>query len=310
MPPIDIAIAGANLETFPSLQIWGWEIAVYLFLGGLTAGLLILSGLAHRGSLGAARGRALTWLGPLLAPVVLTLGMGALFLDLAHKTHVFRFYTTFQVTSPMSWGSWILMLVYPASLLFAWAAWRESGPAGSYYSRRRPFPMLRTIALVNIALGVALGVYTGILLGAFGARPLWNSPVLGPLFLASGVSGAAALLMLLENDGQKREALAKLDARFMGVEALVLGLFFVALATGGAAQRQAMFLFFGGSYTAVFWVGVMFLGMAVPLLLERWQHTGRAQPTMIPPMLVLFGGIALRAIVVLAGQASHWEVSL
>ena len=29
----------------PSLQVWGWEIPVYLFLGGLAAGVLILPAL-------------------------------------------------------------------------------------------------------------------------------------------------------------------------------------------------------------------------------------------------------------------------
>ncbi len=313
MQPIDIDIAGRNAETFPGLQIWGWEIALYLFLGGLTAGLLILSGLAHRKTMGGAGhglGRAKGWLGPVLAPVVLSLGMGALFLDLEHKLHMWRFYTTFQATSPMSWGAWILALVYPASLVFAWAGWSEFGPAGKPLVTGLEFPFRRLLGTVNVVLGVALGVYTGILLGAFGARPLWNSPVLGPLFLASGLSGAAALLMLLEPDAELKHGLSKLDGRLLGVEALVLGLYFLALATGGQAQREAAGLFFGGAYTAVFWIGVMFLGMVVPLLLEKWQQAGRAQVTVIPQVLVLLGGAALRAVLVLAGQASRWEVSL
>ncbi|MBI5084534.1 MAG: polysulfide reductase NrfD [Acidobacteria bacterium] len=141
MQPLDVEIAGKNLETFPSLHIWGWEIAAYLFLGGLTAGLLILSGLAHRRQAGSP-GRAQGWLGPVLAPAVLSLGMGALFLDLAHKLHMWRFYTTFQVTSPMSWGAWILVLVYPASLLFAWAPGRVHG---------HPFGGVRCAAVVELA---------------------------------------------------------------------------------------------------------------------------------------------------------------
>jgi formate-dependent nitrite reductase membrane component NrfD len=94
------------------------------------------------------------------------------------------------------------------------------------------------------------------------------------------------------------------------VEALILALYFLALATGGQAQREAAQLFFGGPFTAVFWLGVMFLGMAMPLLLERWQQAGKAQATIIPPVMILLGGAALRAVVVLAGQASHWEVRL
>ena len=39
------------------------------------------------------------------------------------------------------------------------------------------------ISKAAIATGVALGIYTGILLSALGARPLWSSAILGPLFL-------------------------------------------------------------------------------------------------------------------------------
>ena len=28
----------------PTLSIWGWEISVYLFLGGLVAGMMIIAG--------------------------------------------------------------------------------------------------------------------------------------------------------------------------------------------------------------------------------------------------------------------------
>jgi len=198
MMPVDIEVAGRNAETFPVLHVWGWEIALYLFLGGLAAGLLVLAGWAHRRYEPARLGPALGWMGPLLAPVVLSIGMFALFLDLENKWNVWRFYTTFRVAAPMSWGAWILILVYPASLLFAWAAWSELGPAGARLVTGAPFPLRRTIAGLNVALGAALGVYTGILLGALGARPLWNSPLLGPLFLASGLSAGAALLVLLE----------------------------------------------------------------------------------------------------------------
>ena len=48
----------------------------------------------------------------------------------------------------------------------------------------------------NIALGVVLGIYTGILLNTMVARPLWNSAILGPLFLFSGLSAGAAMVHL------------------------------------------------------------------------------------------------------------------
>ncbi|MGQ9918409.1 MAG: NrfD/PsrC family molybdoenzyme membrane anchor subunit [Bryobacteraceae bacterium] len=310
MFPVDIEIAGRNAETFPSLHVWGWEIALYLFLGGLAAGLLVLSGWMHRRSQPEGLSPALAWIAPLLAPAVLSVGMFALFLDLENKWHVWRFYTTFRITAPMSWGAWILALVYPASALFAWAAWSEFGPAGSRFVSGAPFPFRRAIASLNIALGAALGVYTGILLGALGARPLWNSPLLGPLFLLSGLSAAAALLLILEKDHAWRRTLARLDVRLIAAEAVVLALFFLALSTGGQAQRAAAGLFFGGPYTAVFWLAVAFMGMALPVWLERLEQRDRIPHSAVPAVLVLIGGLALRAVLVLAGQASSWEVLL
>lgn len=310
MLPLDIEIAGRNAETFPSLHVWGWEIALYLFLGGLAAGLLVLSGWMHRRPAPERLSPALAWLAPLLAPAVLSVGMFALFLDLENQWHVWRFYTTFRITAPMSWGAWILALVYPASALFAWAAWTEFGPAGRRFVSGAPFPFRRAIASLNIVLGAALGVYTGILLGALGARPLWNSPLLGPLFLLSGLSAAAALLLILEKDHAWRRTLARLDVRLIATEAAVLALFFLALSTGGYAQRAAAGLFFGGPYTAVFWLAVAFMGMGLPVWLERLEQRGRIPHSAVPAVFVLFGGLALRAVLVLAGQASSWEVLL
>ena len=89
----------------PALAIWSWEIPVYLFLGGLVAGMLVLAGW-HL--LQVARGRTgdvYPVQTPLAAFVLINLGMLALFLDLTHKLYVWRVYVTFQPTSPMMIGS-------------------------------------------------------------------------------------------------------------------------------------------------------------------------------------------------------------
>src|SRR5512139_3712358 len=97
----------------PTLHVWGWEIPVYLFLGGLVAGMMVISGyLLLSGRWKNARSASFAL--PGLSLVLLSLGMFALFLDLEHKPFVWRLYTTFEPLSPMSWGAWILVLVYPA----------------------------------------------------------------------------------------------------------------------------------------------------------------------------------------------------
>ena len=86
----------------PHLSVWGWEIPVYLFLGGVAAGMMIVAGVLARdrnGKTPAAVQYAL------LVPVLLAIGMLALFFDLENKAHVYRFYLAFMPASPMSWGS-------------------------------------------------------------------------------------------------------------------------------------------------------------------------------------------------------------
>ena len=54
----------------------------------------------------------------------------------------------------------------------------------------------KVLAWVILYFSVILGIYTGILFSAFNARPLWNTSILGPLFLTSGLSAAAAVIIL------------------------------------------------------------------------------------------------------------------
>ncbi len=273
--------------------------------------------------------------------------MFALFLDLEHKPYVWRLYTAFQPTSPMSWGSWILLLVYPALLANALAHLPEALPA---LARRFHFlvtwsdfilarvRLVVAIGFANVVLGIALGIYTGILLGTFSARPLWNTAILGPLFLFSGLSTAAALLhgilVLTRRDGEKPDfvdfllsalarlvkarpldtkvapMLARADNSFLTIELVLLGLLLLGQLTSTEVNHQSALLLLTGAYAAPFWVFVILIGIILPLLLQTLELQHRIRHTLMPALLVLFGGIALRFILVAAGQSSHWPVAL
>jgi formate-dependent nitrite reductase membrane component NrfD len=308
MNELDIARHSRLID--PQLHIWGWEIPVYLFLGGMAAGLMFLSSLLHarRGE----RSPTARWL-PFLAPLLVSVGMGALFLDLAHKLHVWRFYLAFRWTSPMSWGAWILIVVYPVSILFGLAT---LGQADVERARRIPIvgglvAPLRALALrrarglriANLVVGVGLGGYTGVLLSTLGARALWNSALLGPLFLVSGISSGAALAMLLRVSPEERSFLASADVHAMWLELALLFFFLVGLVTGGADGRAAAELVLGGPYTAPFFALVVAGGLVVPSAMEFLERRLHLRVTAVAPVLVLVGGLALRWILVAAGQA-------
>lgn len=308
---IEFTSTRANHLVDPFLQVWGWEIPVYLFLGGLVAGMMAIAGWflftdRHR------RADTVMALLPGLGLVLLSLGMGALFLDLEHKLYVWRLYTTFQLASPMSWGAWILVAVYPALLatllLRLPESLRRRFPALAVLSdglRSRP-PVARGIAAANLVLGGLLGIYTGVLLSALGARPLWNSALLGPLFLASGLSSAAALVHMLARDRAESELLARADNRFLQAEIVLLALFLIGLVTATQVHIRAAGLLLGGPFTAVFWVGVVGIGIALPLSIQSLAVSHRIRHTPVAPLLVLAGGLLLRIVIVYAGQVSRW----
>jgi protein NrfD len=248
---------------------------------------------------------------PWLGLALISLGMLALFLDLEHKLYVWRMYLTLQPTSPMSWGGWILLLVYPVLILCGLAG--LPGPLldcwpglTTFVERLRSARVARRLGLASILSGIALGIYTGILLSSLGARPLWASAALGPLFLVSGLSTGAAFAHVIARDPDEQATLLKADNLFLAVEIVLIGLFLIGLLTSGESQAQAAALLLGGPYTAVFWVFVVGLGILLPLVVQSLMAAHRIQHTLLAPVLVMLGGLALRFVIVAAGQYSHW----
>lgn len=300
----------------PQLHAWGWEIPVYLFLGGWTAGILVLCGWALWKGRRNARPQATFSLASsglfVLGLAAISLGMLALFLDLEHRAYVWRLYLTFEPWSPMSWGAWILMLVYPVLaagvLLDPPRLLLPLAPMLHGVSRRLSgdAAVRRGVGLAAVVTGVGLGLYTGVLLSALGARTLWNSALLSPLFLVSGLSTGAAFAHWASPEADEREMLARLDNQFLLVELAIIALFVVGLVSAGQAHAQAAALLLGGPYTAVFWVAVVGLGIVLPLVIQSLAVSHRIAHTPLAPLMVMLGGLALRFVIVAAGQASRY----
>jgi formate-dependent nitrite reductase membrane component NrfD len=314
MPELDINRHSHLID--PHLHIWGWEVAAYLFLGGMAAGIMIFAALAARKRPLDELSRWLRW-APFAVPALVSLGMLCLFLDLENPTRVYRFYLALRVSSPMSWGAWILLLIYPATVL--WGLAGLTPDEVDRIARLRPIAALRLggllaaarnwahdradrLRVVNVALGATLGLYTGVLLGTLEARPLWGSTLLAPLFLASGLSTGAAFLMLLPLSEGEHHRLRRWDLLAIAAEVLFLTLFLMDRATSGAAGQAVFERFFGGDLTPYFWALVVFVGLVVPVVLEVGEAHKRLRPTAVAPVLILVGGLALRWILVEGGQ--------
>ena len=184
-----------------------------------------------------------------------------------------------------------------------------------------------------MALGIGLGIYTGVLLSTMVARPLWNSAILGPLFLVSGLSAAAAMMHLPSGivpshpaprsflggalaalvqplgatppEPRTAEALVKADLGFLTAELVLLGLLFVGLLSSSASHVAAVDLLMSGKYAAVFWGGASPPESCCPSGFRRYGSPIASRTRGLPALLVLAGGFALRWVLVGAGQASH-----
>lgn len=295
----------------PHLQIWHWQISLYLFLGGMAAGILAIAALYY------IRGRENDYrtavrITPFLAPFLLVLGLIALFIDLRHKLFFWQLYTNIKLQSPMSWGAWTLLVITPVSFIWCALHVRDIFPRWDwkykwlfvlegFFNRYK-----KHLAWVMLIYAIILGIYTGILLSAFNARPLWNTSILGPLFLASGLSAGAAATLLLSKNHEERKQFARIDLVLIGIELFLIIHMFMGFMASTQVQIEAAMLFLGGPYTMSFWIFVVIIGMLLPAILEIMELRKFHIPVLIPAILVIFGSLMLRFIIVYAGQTSRW----
>lgn len=307
---------------------WGVPVILYLFLAGMGAGATTVSAsMLLRGG-GGARGMhyEIARYGALLGPIPVILGVALIVLELGsfQTGHYFRFVNLFLVAnlSPMSVGSWLLVVFIISSVMYAYTYLGFMPmPLGDRFKWRR------ALAWVNIPLGIGVAIYTGVLLGSMPARPFWNSPVLALLFLISALSTGVALIILTraimtggEPSEEQREVihrsgyvLASADALLIGLEILSVFLFIMfAYLTVGDVRVAVSTILPGGPLATWFWVGVVLMGLVLPGLVELYyvapvllyqkRYGISRYVEILVALAVISGGFFLRYVVVVAGQ--------
>jgi len=320
----------------PHLHLWHWHIPLYLFLGGLAAGLLffaayfIISGKEKKFPFAVKYG-------PIISLIAIIIGLLALIMDLKHPAYFWQLLTTVRFASPMSWGAWTLVLISIVNLIWIFSYAKdifkgenkrfkflseivalfivqdESKPSAWEwkYKAFRTFEKYtqdkrKAWSWVMIILAIILGVYTGILLSAFNARPLWNTSILGPLFLTSGLSTGAALLMIFSKSHDEKRTFSRIDIMLIVIELFFIIHMFMGFLAGPEVQNEAAHYFLGGEFTVVFWVNVVIIGLIVPAVLETMELLKVKIPVIIPGILILWGGLMFRFIMVDAGQITRF----
>jgi formate-dependent nitrite reductase membrane component NrfD len=312
----------ADTQHFAGAPEWTWYILAYFFLAGLAGGSYFLATLLRYWGRPtdepvARVGFYVAFAAVVICPLLLTLDL----------TRPLRFWhmlvnTTpgdsglnFKSESPMSVGVWALSVfsIFVA-VSFADALVRD-GKIRLRVARRLSSLLGGAVGQVWHVIGAVFGLfvagYTGVLL-AVSNQPVWSdSWALGGLFLASGLTGSAALLLILSHyrrdaADSSRGVLEIGERLFAALEVLLLVVFILTLIDDDALGEA-----FGLPWLLLWLVA---LAGTLPgisgLVVGRLRATpggpvaaGRVAVWAAAPTLVLVGVLALRAAVIFSAQA-------
>lgn len=284
---------------------WGWLVTLYFFVGGLAGGCYFLAAMID--FFGRPEDRPLARVGYYISFPCIVLSGILLTVDLHRPLRFWHmliesntFQPMFKPWSPMSIGSWAITIFGLFSLIKFLSALAEDGRINWPQSQqwRPPHPLGTAVSIIGGLFGFFVAGYTGVLL-AVTNRPIWSdTPLLGMLFVVSAASTSAALMLLLAARSRFTMpgvfALHRLDGWVLLLELIVLIILMITLGPVFRAWLNAwgVFLF----------LGVIVLGMLVPLALF-WRRDLLGEHNLVgSAVLVLIGGFLLRLIIVFSAQ--------
>lgn len=293
---------------------WGLLIVIYLFAAGLSAGAMITSNLSYL--YGGQDFERVSRVGAFITPFPISLGLGVLVLDLGSPFNFYQLFLTLRLSSPMSYGSWLILLFSILSVIYFYLWLPEKFQIVGQIHQLEKWKKRLAILMPFLSVGVAS--YTGLLLNA-AVRPLWNAPLLPVLFLVSALStGVATVILMATLSPWKRarhkelHVLTRADATLIILECLLI----VGMIIMGKFSSESESMAFGGllygHYAWIFWLLIVGLGLIFPLLLELMELKEKIpvkwtwSVTISSSFLVIFGGFFVRYIITYAGQSSGW----
>jgi Fe-S-cluster-containing dehydrogenase component/formate-dependent nitrite reductase membrane component NrfD len=235
-------------------QPWGRKVSSYLWTKSIGAGVLVAAALATL--MGPATGNILNVAAPLLALLFTAITTGLLVFDLKRPE---RFLYVLFKPNTRSWlviGSWILLAYSLVATL-----WLIAGLARADW-----IDLVRWPAAL---IGLAAAGYSAFLFGQAEGRDFWQSPLLLPqLLVAALVAGAATLLAVAGLSPRAAQTTGSPYAVLLTAGLLLSAVVLFAELYSPHANTdvgRAAKLLTTGVLSPVFWGGVVFIGLIVPL---------------------------------------------
>ncbi|GAA2205262.1 hypothetical protein GCM10009850_007800 [Nonomuraea monospora] len=297
-----------DVQHFAGPPDWLWYILFYFFLAGLSGGSYVLATLLRlRGAPGdepmARIGYYVAFPPMLLSPLLLALDLGQplRFWHMLVNTTPGHLGLNFKYWSPMSIGSWALVVFGAITTVSFAAALVRDGKVRLPLVARLDG---RVFNVIGSLFGLFVAGYTGVLLSVSN-QPVWSDTfALGGLFLASGLAGAAALMLLLARyrpEARPSTPMLSVSERLYSLlELALIVVFAVTLVVAGTQE-----IVFGLPWLLLW--AVVLAGMApglYGLVTERLSaDTAVAMRySVVLPLLVLAGILALRAAIIFSVQ--------
>ena len=126
----------------------------------------------------------------------------------------------------------------------------------------------KAMMVLSVAGAAWVATYKGFVFAVTRSIPFWNSPLLPPLFVAYGLRGGLAVLLLVGACGGAFSAFHAVEVvklwTVVSSAALVLVYVWIMSEAGVTARRSALEIVRGRA-AAAFYLGVVALGIVVPL---------------------------------------------
>ena len=165
------------------------------------------------------------------------------------------------------------------------------------------------IAVFKILAGIfafAQSIYTGFAVSYVNAIKLWNSAILPILFVVCGFSGGLAILLGISLGGSESQLvlMENITRITLIAFAVILTVYLWNATYNNVSARDAVARLLGGNIAVFFWIGVVVLGIVIPLGISIGTYFVESTSTaLIIPAAVteIIGGLSLRYVVLKAG---------
>ena len=267
---------------------WGLYISLFAWLVGISAGGLIVSS-------ASAVFRIKQWqpiakLANLIASCAIAMAAFSIIPDLGMPSRILNLFFYPNLDSPLIWDvtiitSYLFISLFELWLLISADNARKKGNESKYLDRER---IARGFAFVALPVAVLTHSVTAWIFGLQISRPLWNTALLAPLFIASAIVSGLALVIFVTvianryaNLGVDKTVISGL-ARLLSVTIMV-DLFLLAseyitsVWPATPAEVSPLLVEFFGPYGWLAWVQWIFAISAFAILVvPKWSRSSLA----------------------------------